>query len=239
MPTNIDICIQARASSTRMPGKSTKPLGDGTIISYMVKTIKNSILPLKGPNTAYDFQFSVNLLVPELEFDFWVERHKHNFDLIIGGDLNNVFSRFWSIYEMKKPKYLMRLTADCPLIPQPAINRSIYQAAKHRIDYMCNSWEHIRTTPDGHDVELMSADAMEWLNANNSDQEDFEHVTIALRKKLPSHLRMAILSTIEDNSHIKCSIDTPDDFNGVNYRLNRSIEKRKKAQEMGLGVYEY
>jgi len=239
MSTRIEICIQARNGSTRMPGKSIKPLGDGTIISYMLQAIKNAINPLRGSSTVFDFDFGVNLLVPEDEFEDWTARHKNNFDMIFGGDLNNVFSRFWTVYNLKKPKYIMRLTADCPLIPQPAINRSIYQCTKHRLDYLCNSWEGIRTTPDGHDVEIMSADAMEWLNANNKDQEDFEHVTIALRKHVPSHLRIGVLITKEDNSHIKCSIDTPEDFDAVNYRLKSSSEKRKNATELGFGIYDY
>ena len=239
MPTNIDICIQARLSSTRMPKKCIKPLGEGTILSYMLQTIRNAINPLKGAGSVYDFDFKVNLLVPTEEFDFWREEYGKNFDMIYGGDRDNVFSRFWSVYQIRKPKFMMRLTADCPLIPQPALNRAIYQATKHRLDYLCNSWEEIRTTADGHDVEIMSSDAMVWLSENNREKEDFEHVTIALRKHRPDHLRFGVLLTKEDNSHIKCSIDTDEEFRQVDYRLKQSMAKRKMAQEMGFGIYDY
>lgn len=238
---SIEIAIQARRSSSRFPDKSTKPLGEGTAISHLIESVQKCIVHLNKRHSDYDLSAGVNVLVPEVEENYWREHFgAYNDDInIVAGDLNNVLSRFQKLYQQKKPRYIVRLTADCPIIPWMVLNKMIFIANHHRLDYITNAWEKFRTAPDGHDIEVISAIGMEWLFANAREKDHLEHVTLAIRRYMPMGLRKAAFIAKEDLSHIKLCIDTEDEYKQAAQRFSSAVAKREAARSSGLGIYDY
>ncbi len=235
----IEIGIQARRSSTRFPDKSTKPLGEGCAISHLIECCEKCIVHLNKRHSDYDLSANLNVLVPDVEENYWQETLAgYNLD-VVAGDLNNVLERYKKLYETKRPRYIVRLTADCHQIPWMTLNKMIFIASHHRLDYVSNCWEKYRTAPDGHDIEVISADGMEWLFKNAKEKPHFEHVTIAIRQLMPQSLRKAAFVAKEDLSAIKLCIDTEDEYKHAAARFAAAIEKRDAAKKAGLGIYDY
>ena len=91
------------------------------------------------------------------------------------GDDNNVLSRFMDIASKTKAKYIVRLTADCPLVDASIIDKAITSITKYKLDYVSNILK--RTYPDGLDVEVFSRNTLKKTFENVTDDYSKEHVT--------------------------------------------------------------
>ena len=117
----IEIGIQARRSSTRLPDKSTKPLGEGCAITHLIDCCDKCLTHLNKRHSDYDLSAGMNVLVPLVEENFWVDFLKGYPVKVVAGDLNNVLARYRKLFELKKPKYIVRLTADCHQIDRKSV----------------------------------------------------------------------------------------------------------------------
>lgn len=214
---------------------------------HLLDRVFNSVYWMsKKPERSY-YRFDVYLLFPKTEEDYWkpfiMRYNKANNTILkyIAGDMDNVFSRYELLYEASKPNYLVRLTGDCPMIPSPLLSKMINIATKHRLDYTSNVDDRFRTMPDGYDVEILSDKAFEWLQVHidRGSPSDKEHVTTYLRANHPEWMRVAHFSSNVDQSDIKISVDTKEDFEFVKSIYNTKVNKDNLALEKGYGVYEY
>lgn len=237
----VAIAIQARLGSTRFPNKSIMPISD-TGMSPITSLIQNCSIcadhveSKRDPNT--EVSVDIWVLVPDVELEFWEEFLASKNVNVHGGSPTNVLSRYTDLLHSRYD-YIMRLTSDCPNVPQLAMNKAIWTAIYHDLDYCSNVWSEYRTAIDGHDIEIMSFKALQWLSANADLDHHKEHVTIAIRELNPKTLKKGCLIHKEDLSHIKLCIDTEDEYNAARERFNTAYRKRKKAIEDGLYVYEY
>lgn len=237
----VAIAIQARLSSTRFPRKSIQPLSD-TGITPITSLIQNCSICAKhvasknDPMTAVDVD--VWVLVPDSEFDEWQDLIGHKDVKILSGSMTNVLSRYISLLEYRYD-YIMRLTSDCPNVPQLAMNKAIWTAIYHNLDYCSNAWEKYRTAIDGHDIEVLSFKALQWLSDNAHTDRDREHVTIAIREQMPVNLKKSALIQKEDLSGIKLCIDTHDEYQKARNRFQSATNKKREAVKSEIYVYEY
>jgi spore coat polysaccharide biosynthesis protein SpsF (cytidylyltransferase family) len=122
--------IQARLTSTRLPGKVLMEVGGIPIVKRVWLAAKGS----KADKTVVA----------------WPERYP---DL----DQNNVLERFRRISREFPSKYIIRLTADCPLLTSEIINEAI-DVFETRLkteagtQYYCNR----DVFPDGFDVQIFT-----------------------------------------------------------------------------------
>ena len=237
----VAIAIQCRLASTRFPEKSVKPIsptGMSSITSLIhnCRTCAEHVEAKKDPNT--DVSVDIWVLVPETELEFWEAHLAHKHVNVHGGSPSNVLSRYTDLMQYKYD-YYMRLTADCPNVPNLAMNKAIWTAIYHDLDYCSNVWEDYRTSPDGHDIEMMSFKALMWLSDHAETEAHREHVTIAIREQKPRSLMKGCLITKEDLSHIKLCIDTEKEYELACDRFGSAYTKRKQAIDGGLYVYEF
>jgi len=237
----IAIAIQARLGSTRCPNKAIEklsPTGTSAITSLIHNCTfcQSHVKAKKLDKTKVDIDIWV--LVPDNEIEFWNEFLAHKNVSIMAGHPTNVLSRYIDLSQYNYD-YIMRLTGDCPNVPAIAMNKAIYTAIFHNLDYCSNVWEEFRTCPDGHDIEIMSAKAMNWLATNATTKEHFEHVTIAIRTLNSKVLKRCCLINKEDLSHIKLCIDTPEELEAARSRFTSAYRKKKLANEMGLFTNDY
>jgi spore coat polysaccharide biosynthesis protein SpsF (cytidylyltransferase family) len=237
----VAIAIQARLASTRFPRKSVMQLTETglTPITSLIQNCRccaDHVSSKRDPNL--EVSVDVRVLVPDVEVDFWNDFLGHKHVNVLGGSMTNVLSRYTDLLKHDYD-FIMRLTSDCPNVPNLAMNKAIWTALYHDMDYCSNVWESYRTCPDGHDIEVMSKKAMEWLGAASDLDKYKEHVTLAIRELMPRTLKKGCLVTKEDLSHIKLCIDTEVEYKQACERFVSAYHKRKQASKMGLYVYEY
>lgn len=131
---------------------------------------------------------------------------------VVEGPEHDVLSRYYAALERYTPDYVVRITGDCPLIPDFLIAKHITTAIKGRYDYVSNVDEETRTAIDGHDCEVMSARMLGWLHGAAEEPADREHVTLLARRNPPHEFRLGCIINHHDQSHIKLSVDTLDDL---------------------------
>jgi spore coat polysaccharide biosynthesis protein SpsF (cytidylyltransferase family) len=112
--------------------------------------------------------------------------------MLIAGDEQDVLSRFVKAQELTNADYIVRLTSDCPLILDFIISKHINVAVLNDLDYVSNVDEQVRLVFDGMDCEILSKNALKWLDVNAKTKEHREHVTLALRQNHPKEIKFGL-----------------------------------------------
>lgn len=177
------------------------------------------------------YVISVALLVPFR--DPIVKDFAHHRVLSFEGSEDDVLSRYVRMADQLDPDYIVRVTGDCPLLPDALIGKAINVATKNKCDYASNVDEHIRTAVDGFDIEVMSRRALKWVNENAKEPKEREHVTLALRSgRIPADFKVGHIIGYIDQSNLKLSIDTEEDLERV--RAHYEIRERAKAKAVEM-----
>jgi spore coat polysaccharide biosynthesis protein SpsF len=158
--------VQARMNSSRLPGKVLLPIGTGTLLSLLLKRISFSktIDKLIIATTDNPSDDSIENLVRDMGIDCY------------RGSEEDVLDRFYQASKaIPAPGYIIRLTADCPLMDPVLIDEIVNEALVHNYDYYSNTLQP--GFPDGMDIEVFKCDALvtAWENATLPSER--EHVT--------------------------------------------------------------
>lgn len=161
--------LQARVSSTRLPGKVLKPILGKPMLTHQIeralraKRIDRLILATsRDPSDD-----SLERLCQEMNLPCY------------RGDLNDVLDRYYQASLLFHPLHVVRLTGDCPLVDPAVIDRVVECYLAGNFDYLSNTLEP--TFPDGLDVEIFSFFALKkaWMKAVLPSER--EHVTPYIR----------------------------------------------------------
>lgn len=227
--TTVVIGIQARSTSERFPNKIFELIGDKPMIEHVIGACRHAA----GNYTAYGRNrgtiASVALLVPE--GDEVGRIYKGKGMQVIEGPENDVLTRYVIANKKLKCDYIVRVTADCPLIPDFIILKHIKTAVIGGFDYYSNVDEEARTSIDGYDCEVMSSTLLSWLDENATDPKDREHVTTYARKNRPGWAKFGGTINYVDQSHLKYSVDTPEDLERVREAYDRKQKKHSILED--------
>ena len=191
--------IQARMTSTRLPGKVLKPFLDKPMLCWQVERIQQS-KKLDKIVIATSHEASDDAIAELCQEKSW---------LYFRGSLDDVLSRFYLCASHYQATHIVRLTADCPLSDPVLIDQVISLHLDQGNDYTSNCYPH--TFPDGVDVEVMTFHALEQTNHHASTIDEREHVTLYLRQ--PEHgFTIGALHAPEDYSGLRWTVDYPEDF---------------------------
>lgn len=128
------------------------------------------------------------------------------------GDLHDVLSRYSAAAQAYGAEEIVRLTGDCPLI-DPAVIDSVIEARRAvGADYASNI--DPATFPDGLDVEICTRETLERAEHLASLPVQREHVTLWMRSA-EAGLARANVRAISDLSHLRVTVDYPDDLDVV------------------------
>lgn len=198
------IGLQARMSSTRLPGKVLMEVCNKPLLELMVERIRFS--------KACD---DVVILTSEDPSDdpieeFCISRGINYFR----GDLFNVLSRFYYGCKKFNPEHVVRLTADCPLIDSEILDHVVDSHINSKSDYSANCIEY--TYPDGLDVEVFTFKLLENTFLGATSSFDKEHVTPFMRKHAKN-----VLSVKNIIPYVgRWTVDYADDFKFVEVIFN-------------------
>lgn len=164
MRKRIVAVIQARMSSSRLPGKVILPLCDKPLLLHVVeRTARAKFLDQVVVATSTDVSDDI---VEDLCGDSNVSCFR--------GNLENVLDRFIQAGKTFSATHIVRISADSPLMDAEAIDRVI-EAFTDGVDYVSNVLE--RTLPRGLCNEMVSLAILEEISRLNLLPHHKEHVT--------------------------------------------------------------
>lgn len=198
-PENLAL-IAARTGSERMPGKVLKNLSGIPSLVHIFSILHESEL-------TDDFA----VITTVLEEDDKIEKLciEHNVK-VIRGSVHDVLSRFKTAIDKFKPKRVIRVTGDDPLMDPEIIDKVISGHCSGNYDYTSNII--VRTYPRGMDTEVIESDVLEKVWRTTSDRDDHEHVTLYIRRN-PDLFRMHCIKNEKgDLSNLRLCMDREEDY---------------------------
>jgi len=164
---NILIVIQARMSSTRLPGKVLLPLLGKPLITRMIERVFK---------TSYNATVVVATTI-EPEDDVIEQLCKENNWEVFRGDKADLLDRHYQAAKKYNADIILKIPSDCPLIDSAIIDKVLgfFLANKANYDYVSNL--HPASYPDGNDVEVMNIKALKEAWENASKKMEREHTT--------------------------------------------------------------
>ena len=195
--------LQARMSSTRLPGKVLKPvLGRPMILRQIERIRRGKNLDRLVVATSTDHSDDPLVAVCQAE---GIECER--------GSLGDVLDRFYNIALKYRPTQIIRLTADCPLMDPEVMDSTITFQIRHGFDYTSNTLDR-PTFPHGLDAEVVRTECLEraWREARTPYER--EHVT----PYFYNHRDLFFVGTYqgkEDLSEFRWTVDEPEDLEVV------------------------
>ena len=232
MTTNVLIAVQARSTSTRLPGKWRVMINGHTVMDRVIAAVQSSAHYMN--NGKGDIKAQTCLVVPF--GDELAKKYGHRMSVIEGSE-SDVLERYHQAAETMGCDYIVRITGDCSEIPAFVITKHVIKAVDHNFDYMTNTFEDARTCPDGHDVEVISRKLLDHCHKHATTEYDREHVTTFIKREMPHWATVGETVGYTDDSHLKISIDTMEDVEFVrtyDVLLNRKIANVKRR---GSGLF--
>ena len=199
--SNIVPIIQARMTSTRLPGKVLEDVGGRPVLAHVVERVSrvSSLAPCVIATTANQTDDPVADLAERLGI------------ACFRGSENNVLSRYVGAAEMVDADAILRITADCPLIDPETIGRVVQAFADTGADYVANTL--VRTYPIGMDAEVFSRDTLAQAAAQARAPEELEHVTLHIyRNPERFDLRNVAAPNELARPDLRLTVDTPEDL---------------------------
>lgn len=196
--------IQARTGSSRLPNKVLLKLVDKTVLEHVINRVKSSKL-------VSDVVVATTL--SDQDLDIVKICSKNNIKVYCGSE-NDVLDRFYQIVKILKPKNIVRITADCPVIDPEVIDLVISAHIKSESDYTSNS--AIKTTfPDGEDVEVFTYNSLEKAYYESKLPSQREHVTPYINRN-SSIFKLGNVENEIDLSDKRWTLDNKEDFDFLN-----------------------
>lgn len=218
---NIVAIIQARMTSTRLPGK--------VLLDIHGKPMLQRVVERAGRASTVN-QIMVATTVEHSD-DPIVDFCRKNEIPVSRGSLSDVLDRYMQAARAAHADVVVRLTADCPLLDAQVVD-DVVQAflgpnGSQPYDFAANRlpppWH--RTYPIGLDTEVVSMQALEraWREAREPYQR--EHVMPYFYEQ-EGRFRVKVIDAPADYGWMRWTVDTPQDL-----ELVRTIFDRFAPQE--------
>lgn len=195
----VNAVIQARASSTRLPGKVLRPLAGRSVLGWVVRAAAAS------PGIDH----VVVATSTEADDDAVAEEAARHGAFVARGPLDDVLARFAVAVESYPADAVVRLTADCPLLDPELIGQLVtLWRARPSLDYLSTTL--VRTLPRGFDAELVRAEVLAE-QVETARGADREHVTSGIYSRPETYsCSGVVVSPAADD--LRVTLDTVEDW---------------------------
>ena len=207
--------VQARTTSTRLPGKVLMDLAGQPVLARVLERVAaapavDEVVVATTVNEADD---------PVVDL---TRRLGHRW---FRGSEHDVLGRYVGAAREADADAVVRVTADCPLLDPAVVDRVVSELAEHRstCDYAGNAV--VRSFPRGLDAEALFRDVLERVDRYAVLPEQREHVTMAIYASCPELFRRRDVVAEQDDSDLRWTVDHAVDLEVV----------RAAYEALGLG----
>ncbi len=203
--------VQARMTSTRLPGKVLMPVQGRPLLSWQLERMRRA-----SRLDAIVVATTVNAVD-----DAIVSFCKGEGVEVTRGSEQDVLSRYVEAARKSDAHTVVRVTSDCPLMDPALLDEALarFQASQPPCDYLSNMLAP--SFPYGLAVEVMTAKALYEAGSEADDPQEREHVTPFIYWR-PQRFRLQSFATVPDLSFHRWTVDTPEDFDLVS-RIIRAL----------------
>lgn len=205
------VVVQARTSSTRLPGKVLKFVNGLPILQYVLERIS-----IRNP------EIPIIVCTSDLAEDDPIESLCNNLQTkCYRGNLLNVASRFYEISRNGEFEAFIRVCADSPMIDGDIIKMMIDQW-NSKLDLLTNTVP--RSFPKGQSIEIVNRKTFIHSFSQFQTADDIEHVTHYFHRNLQNYVYKNI-SNSQNYSDISLAIDEPDDLENFKKFVSENEKK--------------
>jgi spore coat polysaccharide biosynthesis protein SpsF len=199
--------IQARMSSTRLPGKVMLPLAGEHILTHNVRRVDMS-----------DMVDETVVATSERTADDIVARYADRAGAtVFRGSEADVLGRVFGAAGTADADHVIRITADCPLVAPDVVGSAAERVVSEDLDYASNIID--RTFPRGLDVEAFTFESLERVHNEAREPHHREHVTPYYREH-PDRFGIGSVtasdvyeeSWMRDRTDLRLTLDEADDY---------------------------
>ncbi|HEX3082937.1 MAG TPA: glycosyltransferase family protein [Pyrinomonadaceae bacterium] len=194
--------IQARTGSVRLPGKVLRKLAGEPMLAHVARRVQ-------GARTLDEVVVATTTLpgddaIAELCADGGISCFR--------GSENDLLDRYYRAALEYRGEAIVRVTADCPLIDSLIIDRVVDEFLEHQpdVEYASNIFPD-RSYPRGLDTEIIRFDVLERVWRTDQNPAWREHVTSYIHRH-PEAFSTRCVRGDADYSHLRWTVDTPQDF---------------------------
>lgn len=216
--------IQARMSSSRLPGKVLKKFCNIPNLQHVYNRVSES-----------KYIDKVLVATSTNESDNAIAQFCHKVEIpVFRGEEHDVLDRFYKaavVSECKDEDVLIRITADCPLIDSEVIDVLINEYSCGGMDYVSNTL--VTTYPDGLDAEVFSFKALAcaWRDAKLPSER--EHVTPYIKKN-PDIFSVHNVKNSIDYSELRWTLDEVADYKLISIIYDELYPNNKNFKMMDI-----
>ena len=196
------VILQARMTSTRLPGKVMSLINGRPMIHWQIERI------LRAKSVSH-VVVATSIDSSDDELVSFLNSIQVN---VSRGSLDDVYSRFETVLAIDNPSAFMRLTGDCPLVMPAIIDEMATVFRSQEFDYFSNTLEV--SFPDGLDVEIVRSQAFRQLGTYILSTQEREHVTLGLYSR-PKDFLLGNFKYKSDLSFERWTVDHPEDLTFV------------------------
>ena len=167
-------------TSSRLPGKVLMKVLGKAILYYLVERLKQVSL----------LDDIVLATTTNSDDDSLVKFANNEGIQSYRGSEDDVMGRVIGAAESVDADLIVEITGDCPIIDPSIVEQTIQTYINNNSDYVSNA--HIRSYPDGMDVQVFSLNVLKKSSEMTNNVLDHEHVTLHIRNhpELFSHLHL-------------------------------------------------
>lgn len=208
--TTLIAIVQARMSSSRLPGKSLLPIGEKSILEWQVQRLIHSRL----------FQHVVIATSDDCSDDPIVDFCNSIKVPIVRGSLSDLYARYCSVLEQFPTDFFLRYCADRPFFDMSLVRDALECCKLDDVDLISNVLNP--SYPKGLTVEIVRSATFQSVDRTLFNLDDREHV-LNFFYKHRERFRIKELPNYSENlSHINLCVDTLTDYEAAKRIVKRA-----------------
>ena len=190
--------VQARMSSSRLPGKVLLPLAGKPVLAHVIERLQSC-------NSLDGLVLATSIKSEDGAIQQWCSANRVD---CFRGSLNDVLDRYYQAATHYKADAIVRITADCPLIDPMIVDEVVEGFLAGNFDAYSLAGEF----PDGLDCQVFSYSAIEraWSEAKLPSER--EHVGPYIEKTHPELFNIGSLEKFSGLSHHRWTLDEARDY---------------------------
>lgn len=197
MRQSVVVIVQARMTSTRLPGKILKPIMGKPMLQIQLERLSRAqtISKIVLATTVNRDDDRVAGLAEALGVEYY------------RGSEPDVLDRYYQAAVQANADVVMRVTGDCPAIDPAICDKVVDKFFAHGVDFMRTG----ETFADGLDCEVFTFKSLEvaWKEAKLAYER--EHVTEYITQH-PERFAFEVLESDLDSGKYRLTVDEPEDF---------------------------
>ncbi len=207
MKQKIVAIIQARMSSSRLPGKVLKEINGIPMLVHVVERARQSELidEVVVATTDDPSDDPIEVLCDQQGY------------AVFRGSLHDVLDRYYQAAKTYQADVVVRFTADCPLLDPQVVDLTLRAFLEHQVDFAANRLPppFKRTYPIGLDTEVCTFASLERAWKEATEKYEREHVMPYLYQT-EGRFKVLRVEYEKDYGHWRITVDTQPDLDLIN-----------------------